>query len=133
MPQKAVKVIKYLITGGLSFVFEYGVFLLLVYVFSSKVWASQAISYSLALIVNFLLLRYWAFSHHNTRAVTVQVPRYLLLAAFNLPVSTFFIHELNGIGIKPFLAKFIVVSVVAAWNYIVYDRIIFRQIEKEAA
>lgn len=129
MRPKAIKIIKYLISGGLSFTFEYGIFLLLVYTFSSKVWAAQAISYSLALVVNFLLLRYWTFRYYSRHAITVQIPRYLMLAAFNLPVSTFFIHGLNDHGVRPFLAKLLVVSSVAIWNYIVYDRIIFRQIE----
>jgi putative flippase GtrA len=132
MRPKATKIAKYLITGGLSFAFEYGAFLLLVYVFSTKVWLAQAISYCLALVVNFLLLRCWTFRHQGKHAIAVQVPRYLILAAVNLLISTLLINSLNDRGVKPFLAKLIVVSVIAVWNYVVYDRIIFKQIENVA-
>lgn len=121
------KRVRYLVTGGTSFIAEYGSFLLLVYAHSMSAWAGQAISYCIGLVVNFLLLRYWTFRHQNKDKASTHLVKYGLLVAFNLPATTLLIHLLTNAGLAAFLAKIVVVAAAALWNYSVYDKLIFKE------
>lgn len=118
---------RYLVTGGTSFVVEYGSFLSLVYVASSSTWLSQAVSYCVGLVVNFLLLRYWAFNGARGNKMSEHLSKYLVLVAFNLPATSLLMNALTDNGLEPFISKIIVVAVAALWNYVIYDKIVFRQ------
>jgi putative flippase GtrA len=50
-----------------------------------------------------------------------------MLVAFNLPATTILIGWLTGIGFAASIAKIVVVAVTTTWNYVVYDKIIFKQ------
>jgi putative flippase GtrA len=122
----AHKLSKYIITGGATFVVEYGLFLVFAYIFAFEAWVAQVCSYILALVINFLLLRNWTFGHNNKTRMTHHFMKYGILVAFNLPITAFIIYELVRGGVAPFLAKLIVVALVALWNFIIYDKLIFR-------
>jgi len=121
------KLIKYLATGGISFVVEYSLFLIIVYVFSSEAWLGQAISYSLTIVVNFLLLRNWAFDQSKGGKLPGHMAKYGLLIAFNLPMTTLLVFLLTSINIPAFFAKLIVIALTTIWNFIIYDKIVFRE------
>jgi putative flippase GtrA len=116
---------KYLIVGIATFVIEYSTFLLLAYTFRLPAWASQAGSYSIAIVFNFILTRNWTF-RANTVAAKSQFAKYLLLILINLPLTTLMMNILDIWEVYPFIAKLIVVVLVASWNYIIYDKLIFK-------
>lgn len=118
---------RYLVTGGTSFIAEYGSFLALVYIAANSAWLSQAISYCIGLVVNFLLLRYWAFRDAKSDKIGGHLSKYLVLVAFNLPTTSLLMGALTDHGIQPFISKIIVVAAAALWNYAIYDKIIFKQ------
>ena len=87
----------------------------------------QAVSYALGLIANFLLLRWWTFRTGGQDNVKHHLVKYGALVAFNLPVTSLFMSMLVGAGIAAFVAKIIVVAVTALWNFLVYDKLIFKE------
>lgn len=118
---------RYVVTGGLSFFFEYAVFISAVYLFGLSPEIAQAVSYISALIINFLLLRNWTFKSKNGTKLRQHLTKYSVLIAFNLPSTIFLISWLAAMGLPAFLAKIAVVGIMVAWNYIVYDKLIFKQ------
>lgn len=120
------KVVKYLATGGLSFVFEFSIFVALVYGLTLQVGWSQAISYALALVVNFTLLRAWAFKSNKASKASVSLVKYGLLVLVNLPLTAFLIEFIVDSGASPALAKVLVTLLAATWNYFVYNKLIFK-------
>lgn len=120
------KRVRYILTGGTSFVAEYGSFLALVYIATASAWLSQAISYCIGLVVNFLLLKYWAFYGQNKDKARTHILKFGLLVAFNLPATTITMDLLIRAGVVPFLAKVAVVALATLWNYIIYDKLIFK-------
>lgn len=121
------KLLRYVLVGGLSFLFEYTVFISVVYGFGLEPEIGQAISYISALIVNFLLLRNWAFKSKNGNKTRQHLVKYCLLVAFNLPATTLLIGWLTATGLAAVFAKVVVVALTTVWNYIVYDKLIFKQ------
>lgn len=122
----ARRAVRYIIVGGVCFMFEYGIFLGILYGFDTFVGLAQAASYVLALVVNFLLLRLWAFQTSEPGSTARQIVLYALLVCFNLPASSLLAEWLTIVGLSPFVVKVIVVGVVAVWNYVVYKKLIFR-------
>lgn len=121
------KFLRYVFVGGLSFLFEYTVFISVVYGFELEPEAGQAISYISTLIVNFLLLRSWAFKSQEGEKIRNHLVKYCLLVAFNLPATTLLIGWLTAMGLAALIAKIVVVALTAAWNYVAYDKLIFKQ------
>ena len=100
--------------------------MLILYVFMMPSWIGQIISYSLALIVNFIILKSWAFKSTVDERASRQFIKYLVLVAFNLPISTILIHQLTVVGMPGYLSKVLIIALIAIWNYIFYDRLIFK-------
>jgi putative flippase GtrA len=121
------KLVRYVLAGGISFLFEYAVFIFVVYEIGLKPEAGQAISYILTLIVNFIILRRWTFKLKGGTEIRRHLVKYCLLVVFNLPATTLLIGWLTAIGLVAFIAKIAVVALTAVWNYIVYDKLIFKE------
>ncbi len=120
------RIFKFLISGGTAALVEYAVFLLLQNgeEYQSLI-ASQTISFACGFVVSFAMNRAWVFRSQG--AMGGELARYALLAAINLVASNAALALLvNVLGVAAPLAKFLVMGMVAAWNYLLFSRIIFR-------
>lgn len=122
----STQVLKYFFSGGATFSVEYASFLIFVYCFSFSVWIGQILSYCIALAVNFWLLKNWTFRQSSAQHTRIQIVRYLLLVVINMPLTALMINMLHKAGMEAFLAKLVVVSAVAIWNYVIYSKLIFK-------
>lgn len=121
----STRLLKFLIAGGTAALVEYTVFLLLQYG-QAQLWllVSQTISYTCGFIVSFALNRGWVYRSHS--AIRVELARYALLAAINLAASNAVMLFLVSIASTPTpLAKFLVMGMVATWNYLIFAPKIF--------
>jgi len=125
--QASYKLLRYVLAGGFSFLFEYSVFVSAVYVCGASAEAGQAVSYILTLIVNFLILRSWTFKSKDRGNVHKHLVKYGILVTFNLPATMLLIGWLSTMGLAALIAKIVVVAATTIWNYFVYDKLIFRQ------
>jgi putative flippase GtrA len=120
--KKYHKVLKFLISGGLAAATEYGSFLL--FTLALPVVAANALSFTMGLIVSFSLNRSWVFgSKGDTKKKFTQ---YLLLALINLMLGSLIIFVLVGLGISAFVAKIIIMLLIASWNYLIFSKMIFK-------
>lgn len=119
------RLIKFLISGISAATTEYTVFLLLHIIISDKlIIISQSVSFLCGFVVSFVLNKKWVFkSSGNTKN---ELIKYASLATINLILSNILIWILiSNIHIVFWLAKFIVMALVATWNYIIFQKIIF--------
>lgn len=93
-------------------------------------WSAQVFSYIIAIGINYILLRTWAFakSSANSQNNSTSFVKYILLILINLPLTTLLVIIFENLGIAPFIVKLLVVGLAASWNYIIYDKFIFRPI-----
>lgn len=121
------KAARYLVAGGTAFATEYGVFLLLFYIVHLQaVVIANIISFIAGLIVSFTLNKTWVFKGDHTKKVGHQFVLYMSLAGVNLLITSVAIYWLVSLGIKAFIAKFIVIVAIAVWNFALFKTIIFR-------
>lgn len=118
--------IRYLATGGAAALTEYLSFLLLYYVFDVSVVPANIISFLLSLIAGFTLHKLWVFGDiEQVRRTRSQAAAYGLIAVINITFSSFAIAFLVQYNAPGFIAKLILISVIAAWNYLLFQRIVF--------
>jgi len=122
---------KYVLNGILAFGTEYGIFLLLTYVLSIPFLAfTQTVSFCLGLLVSFLGSRLFTFKQTGKtykRSAKVQMMSYATLAVLNLLISNVVIYSLVHYAVLPsWIAKVITMVLVAAWNFIIFKKLIFK-------
>jgi putative flippase GtrA len=119
---------RYLFIGGTSAVLEYSCFLLLVAIMGVGVIIPNVISFLLGLIYTFLMHHFWTFKGDHTHAAHHQFVAYATLALINVLATSFVIALLvHDLHILPFIAKLICMSLVATWNYLLLNKIIFKR------
>lgn len=120
------KATHYVIAGGCAFALEYSLFNLLFYVFAQNIIIANSASFLLGLLTSFILNKNFVFKSvaHNAAG---QFIKYCLLAGFNLLVSGLLIKLLINLGIPPFIAKGLVIGMIAVWNYSIFNKLIFKK------
>lgn len=124
------RIIHYGISGFSAFIIEYGSFLILYYALKLPVVLSNTLSFILGLITSFTLNKNWVFGHTvHTRTFYNQFLVYLSVAVVNLMVTNLAIHILAKY-IPAFVAKILLVLIVACWNFVIFKKIIFKSDEQ---
>ena len=120
--------IKYVIVGSTAFFTEYCLFLLLPHNTSSSLVVAQTMSFSAGLVISFLGNRTLTFKEGGQykHAPRAQFMRYLLLAVVNIFLTNISITLLVKFGISASIAKLMVMVLVVAWNFVIFQKIIFR-------
>lgn len=116
---------KFIISGGSAAVVEYGSFLLFVNYIKIDVLVANGISFGCGLVVSFLLNKIWVFQSGS--AAHREFIKYFILAIVNLLISTLFVGiMINSLGILPFIAKLVMMVLIAIWNYLLFSKLIFK-------
>lgn len=120
------KEVRYLISGGASFIGEYAVFLLAITVL--PLIFSNVISFSVGLLTSFLLHKLWTFAddeyHHNTH---VQFVTYALLAVVNIFLTSILLYVVvEFAGMESWIAKLLSMLAMVTWNYFILNLHIFK-------
>lgn len=126
------RIITYGAVGVLAFASEYLSFIIIINTLATSysLFVAQTISFSLGLLISFNGNRLFAFNDaertysHNVKR---QAGMYLALAGINLLLSNIIIYLLvNVFLITPPISKLIVMSMVVLWNYIIFNKLIFK-------
>lgn len=122
---KAQQIIKFLISGGSAAVAEYILFLTLIFYFGNELLiVANSISFLLGLLVSFFMNKLWVFNSRNS--YKSEFAKYFILALVNVIIGGVLISVLaNLLTFSPFVAKVIVMVLIACWNYLVFSKYIF--------
>lgn len=128
---KQKRFMKFLISGIAAAIVEYSVFLWLHSIVGDKmIIASQSVSFLCGLMVSFVLNKNWVFKSDGN--IKNELARYLILALINLFLSNILIWLLTSeMYVIFWFAKFIAMASVAIWNYIIFQKIIFKNNNKD--
>lgn len=120
--------VRYLITGGLSVLVDYGTLMFLYRVLHVRLVVAVTVSYVLALVVNFLLTKLYTFQSRSGghKKHAKEAAGYLILVGFNLIFTNFVILQMSNAGIGPSISKLITVACITLWNYYLYKHLIFK-------
>jgi putative flippase GtrA len=122
---KRERLAHFLLSGGTAALVDYSTFLCMFYIFSAAVVVANIISFSAGLVTSFLLNKKLVFKGNHEKGTHVQIAIYISLALLNLIISSAAIDYLHSMGVAAAVAKFILIGVVAIWNYFIFRKLIF--------
>lgn len=120
------KLVNYGLIGITAFVSEFLIFSLLVTLI--PLIASQSISFGVGLVISFMGNRLITFKTGSFKyGVKRQFVSYLTLACINLILTNIIIYiQVEHLEFTPLLAKIITMFFVVGWNFLFFQRYIFR-------
>ena len=128
----ATQSFRYIAVGGSAFVAEYIIFALLMNLLlvPSVLVIAQTISFSCGLGISFFGNKFITFSDTTKtykHSASSQFFKYATLAVTNLVLTNIFIYgAVNIYGIAPLFAKILVMFAVVSWNFLIFQKIIFK-------
>lgn len=115
--------VRYLIVGGLSFLVDFGLLVLLHEVFDWAVGVATAVAFLSSLVFNFAVQRKFSFeSSHKTH---VSIIRYALLVAANTVASVAVVELLTPTVLGYMGGKVISTAAMTVWNFFLYRHWVF--------
>jgi len=132
--QEQIRFLKFSFVGVTGTIVDFGVMNLANLVFNVPLLSAQAISFTIAVINNFLWNRYWIYPESRTQKAPKQLLQFILINLVGLLIRTPLISWLNNIilkvlenlslniGVENFvisqnLALAISISIILFWNF----------------
>ncbi len=105
------------------------IFLLFIFTEIFGIWYlySSILSFLVALVISFILQKFWAFRDREITGAHVQFVKYTLVAISGLLLNTFLMYVLvAGVGFWYIIAQFVSGIVIAVHNFVLYRIFIFK-------
>lgn len=126
------KLVRYLFVGLAGYFIEMIALYLLKYVFDLPSLQAVAISFWIGFFVAFVLQKLVTFQNHDKQAKTVmkQLLIYACLVAFNYVFCLLAVSLLDE-HMNVMVIRSLTVAVITCWNFIIYNKIIFRLVSHD--
>lgn len=130
-PKEAERFSKFLVVGTIGFVVDFGTLTLLKELFQTPTLIANTISFTMAVVSNFTLNRYWTYPDSREKNLGSQLGQFAVVSIIGLLINntllwlleTPFDSLLDTIGIfvgKGYIpAKMVATVVVLFWNFFV--------------
>ncbi len=111
--------VRFLVVGLLSFCLDYGLFFLLFHYFAVQYIIASTVSFTLSLVLNYILTLRFVFEVREGRSVAKEFAMYvgLNILALGLNQAILFV-TVDGLGASPLIGKLIATAVVLVYNFI---------------
>lgn len=121
------QLIRFVATGALSAVFDFGLTLLLQEAFGAPFWLAKAAGFILGTTIAYLINRRWTFRAEPSKARFVAVVLLYVVTFFvNVGLYNWLMHEWGTAFLMVALAFCIAQGVATAINFIVQRAVIFK-------
>ncbi len=120
-----MRILKFLIAGATGLSVNLGVFHML-YVLGVPYLGGSIVSFFIAMVVGFMLQKYWTFEERTLGRARTQFMFYATLALCNLAVNTLIVYVLvERVNVHYLVAQTIGAGSVALVSYFIYRLYIF--------
>lgn len=122
------KILRYIISGATAALVNVGILFVLVDFVHVHYLSASIASYLLAIIVSFLLQKFWTFRESVPGQVHTQFALYTLITLVNLCLNTVLMYTfVSVLGMWYLLAQIVSGLLIAVSSYFVYQRFVFRR------
>lgn len=116
--------LRYLLSGGMAFVLDFGTFKLLMYVFDVWYVGASFAGSVVGFFAAFTFHKYIVFQKH--KQTTSQFIRYCLLQLFNAIAQTVLVYVfVEYLGVPPELGKVMSIACSVLWNFVLYKLFVY--------
>jgi putative flippase GtrA len=122
-----MKLIRFLISGGLAAVVNLSVLYILTDWFGWWYLTSATVSFFVSILVGFMLQKFWTFNHHQNHHPThKQFLLYLIWMLLYLGLNIGLMYLLvDGFDLNYLVSQFITSGGLATLSFFVYSRVVF--------
>ena len=110
------RVIRFGMVGGINTLIDFGVFLLLHYVFGIWVMVAHVTGFCVATLNSYLLNKYWTFDDKSSHSPK-QILTFLGISLAALVISSAIVY-IGKDYMPAFMAKILAIGVAMVWNYL---------------
>lgn len=125
--QKAKKIFKYCVSGGTGAIIDFGLYSILIYLFSTNYLVSNFISFSCATLVTYYLQKNWTFEYKTNNNVVV-FQRFILAVIITYILNNVLLFAfIDVLTINVFFAKILQIVVSTIWGYSINSIYVFKK------
>ncbi|MGQ9503873.1 MAG: GtrA family protein [Thermogutta sp.] len=118
--------LRYLVVGGVAFLVDFGVLVLLTEVLRLYYLASAAIAFWCGLVTNYVLSITWVFSTRALASKRTEFTIFLIIGVVGLGWNELLLYlGTDVLGVDYRLSKLITVAIVLFWNFGMRKLILF--------
>ena len=134
MKKLILQLVKFGAVGALCFFIDYGIMLLLTEVFGVQYLVSCCISFSVSVIVNYLLSMRFVFAAKANMKKRTQFVIFVVLSIIGLGLNQLFMWLfVDGVHIPYQLAKLVVTAIVMLFNFVTRKLFLEEKVHEENA
>lgn len=115
--------LRYLITGGLAFLLDFGLLALFHEVLGWEVWLATGLAFVITFAFNFTAQKLFTFS--STTQTSSSLIRFTILVAFNTGATVAIVTLMSLTPVGWALGKIVATFVTTVWNYFIYRYWVF--------
>lgn len=122
--------VRYATSGLAAYIVDLSVFLFFHTAIKSPLIVATSIAFICGLTFSFLANKLFVFSATRSDArhrTSKQIFFYSMLVSFNLVFTYLFMEILLNRNVDPAISKTLATAIITAWNYIIYNRVIFKK------
>ncbi len=117
---------RYLFAGGISFIVDSILMLLMTEYFHIYYLISTSIGFLLGLVVNYILSIYWVFYKRSIDKLYIEIIIFSFIAVIGLFLNGFFVWFFTEyVHFHYFISKIFAAVIVFSWNFSVKKLILF--------
>lgn len=118
------KVIRFLISGGLSATIHIGTVFVLNHLLGIWYLYATAFGFLCAVVFNFIMQKFFTFQNTQTQTMHHQSIVFFCVALINFTMNgALMVFFVERIGLIPVIAQIVVALIIAVWSYIAYGRL----------
>ncbi len=119
--------VRYVIVGVGSFVIDYLILVSLYHGVHTPLVVASTAGYLAGVIFNFIANKTWSFqARKGAKQTTQQAVMYGILLGVNLLITNGLLLLMQSKGIGPEIGKVFVTGIITLWNFIIYNKVIFK-------
>ncbi len=127
--EKWRRIIRYIFSGGTGAAVNLGLLYIVVHFFGFHYLVGAILSFAVAVVVSFLMQKFWTFRHFDKSASVInkQASVFLIVAVFNLGLNTLLMYLFVSIfGLWYMLGQFLASGLIAILSYFIYKLFVFQ-------
>ena len=124
---KYIQIIRYILAGGIATAFNLVILFICVHYFHLWYLTSAIISFCLAVIISYLLQKFFVFRNYYTNNIRTQFLNFFIFNLVMLGLNTLLMYIfVDIISLWYLLAQALSSAITACINYIYFNKIIFK-------
>ena len=126
---KYIQIIRYILAGGIATAFNLVILFICVHYFHLWYLTSAIISFCLAVIISYLLQKFFVFRNYYANNIRTQFLNFFIFNLVMLGLNTLLMYIfVDIISLWYLLAQALSSAITACINYIYFNKVIFKNV-----